>query len=250
METVEYEEKWISGLNRCDVDVADEVFDRHCNFHITGSKEPLCLSEFKEKVKENLKELPYMKYKIHDTIIKDDKFVFRWVAKGVSPEGMFIQFEGLIIDRVAKDKDKVVERWEQWDYPGLMKQRGPMTTDKCCTIVPYFEVLNGKLDEFKGLCKELVAKASKEDECLYYGFSFDEHNKHNAHCREGYADAEGLWYHIKNVNDLLKKLQRIAVTYRLEIHGPEDELKKLKMLREELKPNPIFFALENGFRKR
>ncbi|WP_203415358.1 putative quinol monooxygenase [Candidatus Scalindua japonica] len=56
----------------------------------------------------------------------------------------------------------------------------------------------------------MVKRTSKEPGCLYYGFSFDEHNKHNAHCREWYSNAEGLLAHINNVKDLLKKIKEIA----------------------------------------
>lgn len=238
---VEYEKKWIDGLNRGDVSVADEVFARECKIHFAGSNEHLSLADFKEKVKRDLDKFPGMQFTIKDQIIADDRFVFRWIANGFLLKEGPIQVEGLILDKV--ENDKVVERWEK-------KRLLPLTPDKCCMIVPYFAVLSGKLDEFKGLCKELVTRTSKEPNCLYYGFSFDEHNEHNAHCREGYVDADGLLYHLGNVKDLLEKVEKIAVTYRLEIHGPKEELEKLKTLREELKQyNPMFFTLEKGFRK-
>ncbi len=63
------------------------------------------------------------------------------------------------------------------------------TQDKCCTIVPYFKAQEGKLEDFKALCKQCVEKAGKEPKCLYYGFSFD---GDQAHCREGYEDGEGI----------------------------------------------------------
>ena len=64
------------------------------------------------------------------------------------------------------------------------------TQDKCCTIVPYFKVSDSKLQAFRVLCKEFVAKTQNEPKCLYYGFSFD---GDQVHCREGYADAQGLF---------------------------------------------------------
>ena len=48
------------------------------------------------------------------------------------------------------------------------------TQDKCCTIVPYFKVSDGKLQAFRALCEEFVAKTQNEPKCLYYGFSFME----------------------------------------------------------------------------
>ena len=55
--------------------------------------------------------------------------------------------------------------------------------DKCCSIAPYFKVATGKLEAFKELCVQFVAKTKEETKCLYYGFSFD---GEQAHCREAY----------------------------------------------------------------
>jgi len=118
------------------------------------------------------------------------------------------------------------------------------TKDTCCTIVPYFKAHPGKLDAFRVLCERLVEKASSEPNCLYYGFSFD---GDQIHCREGYADAEGVLAHLENVGVLLAEALTIANLTRLEIHGPETELAKL---RGPLAPHsPQFFVLEYGFRR-
>ena len=118
------------------------------------------------------------------------------------------------------------------------------TQDKCCTIVPYFKVQSGKLDAFKKLCEQLVEKTSTEPKCLYYGFSFA---GDQAHCREGYADAEGALAHLENVGMLLQEAMKISEITRLEIHGPEEELAKLREPLAELQPQ--FFTLEYGFRR-
>ena len=118
------------------------------------------------------------------------------------------------------------------------------TTDKCCTIVPYFKVTEGKLNEFKGLCEKFVEATNKESKCLYYGFCFF---GEVAHCREGYQDAEGVLAHLENVGSLLEKALTISELTKLEIHGPEEELAKLRGPLAEL--NPEFFVLEYGFRR-
>ena len=118
------------------------------------------------------------------------------------------------------------------------------TKDKCCTIEPYFKVSSGKLETFKGLCEEFVAKTSQEPKCLYYGFSFC---GDQVHCREGYEDAEGLLAHLENVGLLLQEALKIAEITRLEVHGPENELAKLREPLGNLKPQ--FFTLEYGFRR-
>lgn len=117
------------------------------------------------------------------------------------------------------------------------------TDDTCCTIHPYFKAHDGKLDELKAMCDQFVALTGKEPKCLYYGFSFD---GDNMHCREGYADAEGLLAHLENVGALLQEALQIAELTRLEVHGPEAEVAKLRQPLAGL--NPQFFVLEHGFR--
>jgi len=118
------------------------------------------------------------------------------------------------------------------------------TQDTCCTIVPYFKVQQGKLDEFKTLCVQFVETTKTEDKCLYYGFSFD---GDIAHCREGYQDAEGALLHLENVGALLEEALKISEIIRLEIHGPEKELAKMREPLAGL--NPQFYQLEYGFRR-
>lgn len=118
------------------------------------------------------------------------------------------------------------------------------TQDTCCTLAPYFKVHEGRLETFKGLCEEFVRATDSEAKCLYYGFSFD---GDQAHCREGYEDAEGLLAHLDNVGSLLGEALKIADLARLEVHGPEEELAKLRGPLAEL--NPQFFVLEYGFRR-
>jgi quinol monooxygenase YgiN len=118
------------------------------------------------------------------------------------------------------------------------------TNDTCCTIVPYFKVLDGQLDAFKALCERFVERTGGEPQCLYYGFSFD---GSDAHCREGYENAEAALAHINNVGDLLEESRKYAEIVRLEIHGPQDELAKLRGPLADL--NARFFVLECGFRR-
>ena len=118
------------------------------------------------------------------------------------------------------------------------------TQDRCCTLVPYFKVKEGNLGAFHALCDQFVDKTKAEPKCMFYGFSF---NEDIAHCREGYEDAEGVLYHLDNVGALLAEALKIADIIRLEIHGPEEELAKLRDPLSDL--NPQFFSLEYGFRR-
>lgn len=117
------------------------------------------------------------------------------------------------------------------------------TDDKCCSIVPYFKVPEENQASFRALCEKFVEKTRSESKCLFYGFTF---SGDLVHCREAYADAQGLLAHLENVGDLLQEALKIAQVARLEVHGPESELTKLREPLAAL--NPQYFTLEYGFR--
>ena len=116
--------------------------------------------------------------------------------------------------------------------------------DNLCTLVPYFTVQSGKLDEFKALGEQMVERTKTERDCVFYGFSF---NGDQAFCREGYGSAEGILAHLENVDGLLKQALEIANLDKLEVHAPASEIEKLKEPLGGL--NPAFFTMETGFRK-
>lgn len=119
-----------------------------------------------------------------------------------------------------------------------------MNQDRCCSIAPYFAVHDGKLDAFRELCQRFVAAARTEPKCMYYGFVFD---GDKVMCREGYEDAEGVLAHLDHVGALLQESFTLADLTRLEIHGPADELAKLK---EPLAHLDIqYYVLEVGVRR-
>lgn len=116
--------------------------------------------------------------------------------------------------------------------------------DKCCTIVPYFSIKPDKIEAFKSIAATLVEKTANEEKCLFYGFTY---NGTHAHCREGYADADGALEHIENLGTGLQDLLRFSDLTRMEIHGPKEELDKLKAPLAPMKPD--YFELEIGFRR-
>ena len=118
------------------------------------------------------------------------------------------------------------------------------TQDRSVTIHPYFKVSGEKSEAFRELCEQFVAATAKESKCLYYGFTF---NGDEAFCREGYEDAEGLLAHLANVEPLLTEIMKIAAVTRLELHGIEEELAKLRGPLAAF--NPTYFTLEYGIRR-
>jgi quinol monooxygenase YgiN len=116
--------------------------------------------------------------------------------------------------------------------------------DTCCSFAPYFKIHQGQMDAFRSGCEAFVEKTSMEPGCLFYGFSF---SGDEAHCREGYKDAEALIDHLGNVAALIDEALKISDITRVEVHGPESQL---ALLREPLAGlNPQFFRLELGFRR-
>lgn len=117
------------------------------------------------------------------------------------------------------------------------------TQDTCCTIVPYFTVHDGQLDAFRALCTRFIDQTQKEPGCLYYGFSFA---GNTVHCREGYVNGEALLNHVEGVGPIIEEALKISDLARLEIHGPDAELAKLREPLADL--HPEYYILECGFR--
>jgi quinol monooxygenase YgiN len=113
--------------------------------------------------------------------------------------------------------------------------------DTCCSLAPYFEVAEGKLDEFKALGDKFVERTRSEPGCVYYAFSF---SGQAAHCRECYDNAAAMLAHLDNVGALLQEALKIARISRLEVHGPAAELDKLRGPLAGL--NPQWFTLAEG----
>jgi hypothetical protein len=112
--------------------------------------------------------------------------------------------------------------------------------DKSCTIMPYFKVLGGDLDNFKKLCGHWIEETNKEPDCLYCGFSV---NGDIVCCRETYKNADAVLNHLDNIGDLLFEALTIAQLSRLEIHGSEDELAKLRQPLANMHPQ-FFISLD------
>ena len=118
-----------------------------------------------------------------------------------------------------------------------------MVTDQSVSIHPYFVIRPGYEDHFRKVCDQFIAKASQEQGCLNYGFSFA---GTTAFCRETYVDAEAALFHLNNVADEIQQALEFSELTRLEIHGSADQLAILEESVSAL--NPVLFTLEQGFR--
>jgi hypothetical protein len=107
------------------------------------------------------------------------------------------------------------------------------------SLHPYFKAHAGKLEAAKSVLSRFVDKTATEKENLFYGFTI---NGHEIFCREAYNSAEGLLAHLENVSEPLTEMLKVADLIRVEVHGPAEELEKLKGPLAHL--NPAWFTLE------
>ena len=115
--------------------------------------------------------------------------------------------------------------------------------DTCCTLIVYFQVQVGKFQQFKEKARRAVELTKKQPQCLYFGFCFNE-ARQLAFCRQGYESAEGVMTHLEHIDH---SMLRISELLRLEVHGPETELAKLKEPLSQYSPE--YFTLAFGFRR-
>jgi len=109
------------------------------------------------------------------------------------------------------------------------------------SIHPYFKAKPGKLAEAKAMLPKFIAKTATEKLMLHYDFTI---NGDEIHCRESYVGADGLLAHVANIGAVLNEFLQIVDLTRLEVHGPADELTKLKGPLADLKPT--WFVYECG----
>ena len=109
------------------------------------------------------------------------------------------------------------------------------------SLHPYFKIHPGKLEAFKAGLPAFIEKTKTEKKNLFYDFTF---NGDELLCREAYADADGLLTHLANVDALLKEALKISDITRLEVHGPAQELDRLREPLAALKP--IWFVQEKS----
>lgn len=116
--------------------------------------------------------------------------------------------------------------------------------DTWCTVDAYFSVKPEQKEAFDKIVDHFVRKTQKENGIRFYGWST---NGEEVHCRQGYLDAAGFLEHVGNVRHIFEEAVTIGECSRLAIHGPKEELDKL---REPMAEIPIqYFNLTQSFRR-
>jgi quinol monooxygenase YgiN len=119
------------------------------------------------------------------------------------------------------------------------------TQDTSCTVTAFFKVNPGKLEAFEQLADRFVEKTLNESGVRAYGWSF---NSDEVHCRQRYQNAEGFLEHVENVFTLFQEALTISDCTRLAVHGPENELAKLRHPLAEIDLLQ-YFILRNSFQR-
>eukprot|EP00971_Amphidinium_carterae_P029183 574291-Amphidinium_carterae.1 len=92
----------------------------------------------------------------------------------------------------------------------------PLTQDTQVTILPYFTVPDGKMEEFKAGFKGCYSDSRAGTKALlYYGFAVC---GNQVVVRESYKSAEAAVQHLKDVSDSVGKLLVLAGKSGLELN--------------------------------
>lgn len=118
-------------------------------------------------------------------------------------------------------------------------------SDTVVSIHTYFKIEEENLIAFKKLSVDLIETTRGEMGCMFYSVSYA---KGEACFREGYKDAESLVAHLDNAQDLLQRINSVAVLLELEVHAPSDEIAKLREWPSMKHLDPQYYIMEGGFR--
>jgi len=113
--------------------------------------------------------------------------------------------------------------------------------DTAVSIHPYFKIQEGQMDACKSFIAQFCELVTSEENCLFYNFTFQ---GDIMCCREAYVDAQAVEAHLENCGAKLGEFLKIADLVRIELHGPADQLEKLKPAFADFKPD--YFVYECG----
>lgn len=130
------------------------------------------------------------------------------------------------------------------NHEGLPELSCPMNSNVSVSLHPYFKIHPGHEEAVRPLLREFVQQTSSEPAVLHYEFTIQ---GDEVFCREAYSDAAGVLAHLTNVGALLERMLTHSQLTRLEVHGPAEELEKLKSTLGPL--NPAWFVYECGLQR-
>jgi quinol monooxygenase YgiN len=105
-------------------------------------------------------------------------------------------------------------------------------SENTCTMMPHFIIKDWKTA--KPLMQEIIEAANDEPGCTYFGW---EKSNNRLIARETFFDGDSMKAHVEKVRPLLDKLVAgPAELEKLEIHGPEIQVEKVKPVTDTFMP--------------
>lgn len=120
-----------------------------------------------------------------------------------------------------------------------------MTAPAIVTLIGTFNIRPGNASQFRANCEKMVALHDKEPGHLGSAYSFD--GDSSAVSREDYDSADAVRRHMEIGERIYENTRELVDITGVEVHGPADELDKLRELFADLSPR--YFVTEYGFRK-
>lgn len=122
---------YAEGFSKGDTAVVDEIFATSYDDHNALPMQEPGVEGFKKIMMMFRTSFPDLHFEVQDLIAEGDKVVARWVAHGTDSGSGYMgmpptnrQADVPGIDILRFENGKVVERWGQVDYLGLMMQLG------------------------------------------------------------------------------------------------------------------------------
>ncbi len=113
------------------------------------------------------------------------------------------------------------------------------------SLIGYFTIPAENASTFRKNCEKMVALRDKEPGHLASAYSFDDNG--GAVSREDYVSADAVIEHMRIGAHVFESTKALVEITGVEVHGPRDELEKLRGTLEPMQPR--FFVTEYGFRR-
>jgi len=124
-------------------------------------------------------------------------------------------------------KDFTVTYWQYLDgafvVPSKYAASNIVQPDDTVSMMVYWKMRDSQ--KFLKGCSDFAELTKKEDGVKYYGFT---RAGDEVVCKEGYDSADGFLAHLQNVNGPLQAALQVADIMKIEAHGPQSELEKLR----------------------
>jgi quinol monooxygenase YgiN len=108
-------------------------------------------------------------------------------------------------------------------------------SENFCTMTPQYTIKDW--DAARPIMQQIIDRSNQEPGCTYFGW---EKSGNKLNSRENFTDGNAMRAHIENVKPLLEQLKSgPALLDKLELHGPDKEMEKIKDVAASL--NPEYF---------